>query len=333
MRSPIRTLASAGATPSPPGASVNGPTTPRHTKLRHSAATEAILRLAATQHGVVTRAQLLAAGVTPDTVDGRIASRLLVPLHRGVYAVGLPVSIHGRALAALFACGSDAAVSHQTAAALRKFAPADGADTRVHVILTRGDRRRPGIRIHRVSDLRPDEIATVDGIRQTTPARTLLDLAATVNARDLERAAVEAFGMRLTTPAELGEMVQRHPGHRGSARLRALLGTADSTITRSRAEQRFLELIRKAGIHPPETNVSIAGYEVDAVWRREKLIVEVDGAAFHSTSGRVAADRRRDFALAAAGYRVIRVTWHQLVRTPETLLVQLARALFGGAGP
>src|SRR5690606_16440746 len=109
-------------------------------------------------------------------------------------------------------------------------------------------------------------------------------------------------------------------------------GSAESTITRSKAERTFLALVRKAGIHPPETNAAVAGYEVDAVWRREKLIVEIDGKAFHSTSGRIAADRNRDFTLAAAGYRVTRITWHQLVRTPEALLVQLTRALFGDTG-
>jgi len=321
-----------GATGSGRSSSPTGTGAVRPTALRHSAATEAILDLAATQHGVVTRAQLLAAGVTLATLNRRIACKLLVPLHRGVYAVGLPVSEQGRAMAALLACGVDAAVSHQTAAALRKFAPADNTDSPVHVILSSGDRRRPGIRIHWIRDIRPDEITTVDGIRQTTPARTLLDLAATVTTRDLEKATVEALGMRLTTPAELGEMVKRHPAHRGSARLRALLGSAESTVTRSRAERLFLELVRKAGLHPPETNASVAAFEVDAVWRSEKLIVEIDGKAFHATSGRVAADRRRDFALAAAGYRVIRITWHQLVHTPEALLVQLTRALFGDIG-
>jgi very-short-patch-repair endonuclease len=316
-----------GTSCSRPGRGATGAAT-----LRHSAATEAILCLAATQHGVVTRAQLLAVGVPPDTVDRRIACKLLVPLHRGVYAVGLPVSVRGRALAALFACGADAAVSHQTAAGLLRFFPADSANGHVHVILARGDRRRSGIRIHRIRDIRPDEVTTLDQIRQTTPARTLLDLAATVAARDLEKATVEALGMRLTTPAELGEMVRRHPAHRGSGRLRALLGTSDSIVTRSEAERAFLALVRRAGIHVPETNATVAGFEVDAVWHREKLIVEIDGKAFHSTSGRIAADRRRDFALAAAGYRVIRVTWHQLVRTPEALLVQLTRALLGDAG-
>src|SRR5690606_19085223 len=269
VRAPRATPAGRSSLPRGTGATV--PAT-----LRHSAATEAILGLAATRHGVVTRAQLLAAGVPPDTVSHRIACKLLVPLHRGVYAVGLPVSAQGRALAALFACGVEAAVSHQTAAGLRNFAPAECTDSPVHVILSRGDRRRPGIRIHWIRDIRPDEITTVDGIRQTTPARTLLDLAGTVSARDLEKAIIEALGMRLTTPAELGGMVKRHPGHRGTARLRVLLGSAESTITRSKAERTFLALVRKAGIHPPETNAAVAGYEVDAVWRREKLIVEID---------------------------------------------------------
>lgn len=181
-------------------------------------------------------------------------------------------------------------------------------------------------------DLRSDEITMRDGIRRTTPARTLLDLAASISARELEKATVEALGKRLTTAAGLGEMARRHPAHRGSARLRALLGTADSTVTRSRAERTFLTLVRKAGLRMPETNAPVAGLEVDAIWRQEKLIVEIDGAAFHSTRGRVVADRQREFALAAAGYRVMHITWHELVHAREALLVQLTRALQEGTG-
>jgi hypothetical protein len=234
-------------------------------------------------------------------------------------------------LAALFACGSGAAVCRHTAADLRGFLPGSDPAEPVHVILTHGDRRRPGIRIHRTRHLRSDETTTLDGIRQTVPARTLLDLAATVATRDFENAVVEALGKHLASLAELGVMVDRHAGHRGAARLRALLDTGRSGLAHSDAERRFLALLARAGVPAPQANIMIAGSKVDAVWPEEKLIVEVDGKAFHSTSGRVANDRRRDFALAAAGYRVIRITWHQLIHAPEALVVQVTQALLAAS--
>jgi very-short-patch-repair endonuclease len=112
------------------------------------------------------------------------------------------------------------------------------------------------------------------------------------------------------------------------AALRPLLdANATPSLTRSQAEERFLGLIRNAGLPPPESNVVIENLEVDFLWRDARLIVEVDGFAFHSSRTAFERDRARDAVLAAAGYRVVRVTWRQIVDQPEAVIARLAAAL------
>ena len=86
-------------------------------------------------------------------------------------------------------------------------------------------------------------------------------------------------------------------------------------------------MIRAAKLPPPRTNMRVCGYEVDFVWSNERLIVEVDGFAVHSTRAAFERDRARDRALPAAGYVVLRVTWRQLVHEPELVVAELAAAL------
>ena len=122
--------------------------------------------------------------------------------------------------------------------------------------------------------------------------------------------------------------LDQHRGRRGIGRLRKLLeADGPTTITRSEAEERFLALVRAAGLPAPEVNVRILGYEVDFLWRDEGLVVEVDGFQFHSTRAAFERDRERDAELQAAGLRVLRVTWHQVVDTPYSTLTNLVRAL------
>jgi very-short-patch-repair endonuclease len=102
---------------------------------------------------------------------------------------------------------------------------------------------------------------------------------------------------------------------------------SDPAFTRSEAERRLLELIRDARLPEPDANARVVAYEVDFLWREPKLIVEVDGYAFHSTRAAFERDRRRDGELQAAGYRVLRVTWRQLEDEPEALIAALARTL------
>lgn len=96
---------------------------------------------------------------------------------------------------------------------------------------------------------------------------------------------------------------------------------------RSEAERALLALLRRARLPPSATNVRVAGHEVDVLYRDQRLVVEMDGYAFHGTRAAFERDRRRDADLAAAGFRVVRVTWHQLTREPEALVAALAAAL------
>lgn len=289
-----------------------------------------IQAIAARQHGVVTRRQLIEEGISPGAVERRVTAGRLRPVHRGVYQVGPLRAPRYREMAAVLACGRAARVSHRSASALWRILPvptATGAPRPVDIILTAGCRKHPGIRIRRIRTLREDETTTLDGIPLTTPTRTLYDLAGSVGRRELERAFAEALALRLTNRDRLRELLDRHAERRGARSLQELLEAGRPVLTRSEAEERFLGLCRKAPIPAPQGNVEVMGHNVDFFWRAERLIAEIDGYAFHSSPASFEADRRRDAELMAAGYRVVRVTWRQIVSEPEAVLVHLAKAL------
>jgi very-short-patch-repair endonuclease len=108
---------------------------------------------------------------------------------------------------------------------------------------------------------------------------------------------------------------------------------AAPALTRSEAEERMLALIRRAELPIPELNVRIGRYEVDFLWREQKLVVEVDGFRFHSSRSAFERDRLRDAELAAQGFHVLRVTWRQIVDTPEALVARIAMALARASRP
>lgn len=279
----------------------------------------AVARLAARQRGVVTRGQLATAGLSRNQVAHRLATGRLHRLHRGVFAVGhTALAPYGREVAALLACGPGAVLSHLTAAVLWRLIADEGGP--VHVTLTGAHRRGPaGVVAHHSADGRT---VRRHGLPVTTPTRTLLDLAA-IASPHLERAVNEALVLRLVQP---DRVLAAAVGRRGAAALRRLLGQG-ATPTRSEAERRLLALVGRAGLPRPETNVRLHGHEVDAVWRKQRLVVEVDGHAFHSTRQAFERDRARDQRHAAGGYRVMRVTWRQLTDRPEAVVAHLARAL------
>jgi very-short-patch-repair endonuclease len=300
-----------------------------HSRERRADDEEAITRLAARQYGVVTRTQLLAAGISGDVVDRRLKAKRLQLLYRGVYLVG-PLRVpRAHETAAVLACGYGAMVSHSSAAALLQLQPERDPADPVDVSAARGDHfGRPGIRFHRAGSLRPEDVTELDGIPLTTVSRTLYDLASVAGQRELERAVTNAVNRGVANRAELEALMKRCPRRRGTGRLRELLaGDEQPALTRSQAEDRFLALLRKGQMPAPAVNVTIGAYVVDFFWRAERFIVEVDGFAFHSSSHRFESDRRRDAELAAAGMRVVRVTWRQLAHEPEALLVRLAKAM------
>jgi very-short-patch-repair endonuclease len=149
-----------------------------------------------------------------------------------------------------------------------------------------------------------------------------------------EQAYAEAQARRLVSTAGLWAVVCRNGKRPGAGVLSAILDAgAGPALTRSEAEERLLSLIRSAGLPPPETNVRLGAHEVDFLWRSERLIVEVDGFRFHASRAAFERDRLRDAKLLAHGFRVIRVTWRQIVRDPEGTVVRITSALaVGGIG-
>jgi predicted transcriptional regulator of viral defense system len=177
----------------------------------------AIADLAAQQHGVVSRRQLLALGFGRRAIDRRIGSGRLHPVHRGVYAAGHPgLSAHGRWLAAVLAFGPGATLSHRSAAALWGFLRVAAAPVDVTIAEARG-RGRPGIRLHRVRELHADDRTCHDSIPVTAVARTLLDLAEELHPRRLERAFEEAERLSLLDLTALRELFKTKPGRARSA--------------------------------------------------------------------------------------------------------------------
>lgn len=290
-----------------------------------------IRSLAAEQHGLVTRGQLVAAGVPPHCIEYRLKADRLERVRRGVYRAGLLSGTHERTMAAVLACGKTAVASHRTAAALWRLLPEPPEGAPVDITIRSGFRKGgPSLRVHRASTLGVGETTLREGVPVTTPARTLLDLGGSPDRKWVEQALAVALREGLVRRGTMAELLDRHPGRPGSPALRALLDrNSDPALTRSEAEARLLVLVRKGRLREPETNVLVCGYEVDFLWRRERLVVEVDGFAFHSSQRAFERDRRRDGRLLTAGYRIMRVTWRQLTEEPEALLVRLARIIEG----
>jgi len=281
----------------------------------------AVMAIAASQHGVVTTAQLASAGLSRDAIVHRVRVGRLRRLHRGVYLVGPLTGPLTKEMAALFACGERAALSHATAGARGGLLPDSPV---VHVSAAGNLRRHGGVRVHRVARLHSADITVRDGCRLTTPARTLADLASHLATRELQRAVEEAQVQRLVTRHELLTLL---PSRSSPALRRAIEDHQEPALTRSEAERRLLDLIRSAQLPPPRTNTRVGRYEVDFFWPDQRLVVEVDGFAFHSTRAAFERDRLRDANLHAAGRRVMRVTWRQIAREPEALIARLATAL------
>jgi very-short-patch-repair endonuclease len=285
-----------------------------------------ILRLAVGQHGVVGRWQLTAAGVPSTFIELRLRQQWMQRLHRCIYQISALAGPRAREVAAVLSCGPHAVASYGDAAVVyRLLNPCPGD---VSVSVPRGNPRpRLGVRIHRVR-LLPDEVTTHDGVPVTTPLRTLVDLADVAADRQLEQALALALRHDITTETAVTGGLDRYLRRPGAVRLRALL--ADETppaLTRSEAEERFLAMVRRAQLPSPATNARVAGFEVDAYWRAERLVVEVDGLEYHASRSAMRRDRRRDAALTAAGVRVMRITWADLTEQHEATLARLAQAL------
>jgi predicted transcriptional regulator of viral defense system len=278
-----------------------------------------LARIAERQHGLVSRRQLLAVGLSSKAVTRRVEKGRLRRVRPGVYAVGyLQQTKEARWMAAVIACGSGSVLSHFDAAALWKIY--DGAGARVHVTTTgRSGRRLDGVQVHRARRLHPDDVTERQGIPVTSVARTLVDLTDVLGIDRVLRALREADFLRLLDLDALNAAVQRAHGRKRLGVLReAVAAHRPDEIVRSELEHRFLELVRSAGLPPPETNVKITArgrrYEIDCVWRDPRVAVELDGRAAHARTAAFEPDRRKDAALNAIGLRPPRFTWLRIKR-------------------
>ena len=284
-----------------------------------------VARIAYRQHGVVAAKQLTNAGLGRMAITERTRSGRLHRIHQGVYAVGhRGLSLHGRFMAAVFACGPEGVLSHTSAAVLWKLLePIDGP---VHVSIptTSGRKPRPGIHLHRCPSLQALEepspspsypqqaggrgrrLLTTrrNSIPVTTVARTIEDLQSTSLSPHLIRRA------------------------RRQAELKGLrLDGIETDRTRSDLESAFLVLFANHGIAAPEVNPKLGRYEVDFLWREERLVVEADSWTYHRGSVAFEDDHARDLDLRAAGYTVLRFTDKQLDTEPERVAADVRKEL------
>jgi very-short-patch-repair endonuclease len=281
--------------------------------------------LAARQHGVVTRAQLLALGFTESQITRRIANGRLHPLWRGVYAVGRPeVSPEGRWLAAVLACGPSALLSHGSAATLWGLGDYERGSIEVSVP-HESVRKREGIRVYRRATLDGSFWAMHKRIPLTSAVRTVIDLAPRLGTGPLETAINEAANLDLFSPDELRGAVGDAAGQPGVPRLRRILDRATFRLTRSELERRFLPLARRAGLPVPQTRVWVNGFEVDFFWTALGLVVETDSLRFHRTPAQQARDRLRDQRHTAAGLTPLRFTHAQIRYEPKYVCDTLTR--------
>jgi predicted transcriptional regulator of viral defense system len=290
-----------------------------------------VAKLAERQHGVVARRQLLATGAREEAIEVRLEAHRLHRLHRGVYAVGhRVVSREGRWMAAVLFVGPDAVLSHRSAATLwgiRGHSP-----RAIEVTAPTKSRSRGSIQRH-FAALPADEVMEREGMPVTTVPRTLFDLATVLPVDAVEQALRQSERLRLHDALSLEDLLERYPRRRGSKAIRECLRRRRELpggITREELEARFRRFLDRFGLPRPRLNawltVNSHRYQVDCLWPRARLIVELDGFATHGTRSAFESDRDRDRRLATAGYRSTRVTWRQLQDIPQEIAADL-RAL------
>jgi very-short-patch-repair endonuclease len=286
-------------------------------------------RLASRQHGVVATWELLILGLSRHQIAREVKRGTLHRLHRGVFAVGhTRLTLRGRWMAAVLACGPNALLSHRSAAALQALRPNWTGPIEVTVV---GHRTGPpGVLVHNVRSLHPGDYDLVAGIPVTSVPRTLLDYAA-VSDEQYVRLALEAaqrnddFDLN-----EIRALVARSRGHSGLRRLIAAVEAIgeEAPWTQSDHERRLLAALRAAGAPEPSVNTIVEDELVDFYFQPERLIIEVDGDHWHSTRAARESDRRRDVKLQLAGKQVARFSdtrvAHELDQVVQEILALLA---------
>jgi very-short-patch-repair endonuclease len=236
-------------------------------------------------------------------------------------------------MAAVLACGPRAFLSHSSAGAL--WSITDERRRSVHVSLPASlAAHQPGVIVHRRSGLHDHDVVEHEGIRVTSPALTIVDIASTARSVELERAINEADRLDLIDPELLLAAVETMPRRPGRARVRDLLDRRAFTLVDSELERRFVPIAQQAGLPPPLTQQWLNGFRVDFYWPELGLVVETDGLRYHRTPSQQARDRERDQAHTVAGLVSLRFTHAQIrceaLRVEATLRAVAARLRIRG---
>lgn len=283
-----------------------------------------LARLATASHGVVTRRQLEDAGITPAEIRHRLKSGALLRVHRGVYRVGhRAASVEATYLAAVWACGGGAALSGRAAAHLLGIAAGDAPPPEVTAPT---ERRVADVATYRCRHFDAAERIVWRGVPVTSAARTVVDLAAVLDADALARVCHEAGIHHRLTPAAVQAVLARRPTVAGAAGLRRVMN-GDVEVTLSTLERRFLERLRAAALPLPQTNQRVGRWRVDCRWPAEQLTVELDGYRFHSSRHAWERDRRREREARARGDEFRRYTYGDVLEDPRYMLAELAALL------
>ncbi len=281
-----------------------------------------LAELLATQHGVFTRPQLRALGVTAKRERRMVATRQWLPVLGPSYVQGgTPIGVPQRAQAATLV-GPGVAGLH-TAAELHGLADVRD-DLHAHVHVARGNHPKVrGLTAHSSAPLEPADVTTALGIPVTTRRRTAVDLAASLPWRAAVDVAREALHRRWITVDELAADASGRAGCHGTPQLMAIVRLLDAG-GRSFGELRLHQLLRGAGISGWRANVVLAGIgEVDVLFPRQRVVVEIDGYHVHSQREVFQRDRDKSNRLLQAGYRVLRFTWADLADRPQLVVAQI----------
>lgn len=264
--------------------------------------------VAKSQLGVISLEQLLAVGFSYGEVRGMVGRGLLIPLHRGVFAVGqLPQLTRGYLVAALLAAGPEAFLSHRTATAV--WGLREVSTRCIDVTVTGGGRRSRGtLQIHTTNV--PADVKLRNDLRVSSFPQMLVELAPLEKQSELERLITWGIRKDLLDLDQMRVALARHHRRRGSTKLRAALAAYLPTHDRKSGLERDFDqfLVEHPEIPPPERNVYVDGWEIDCYWPEFKLAVELDGRPYHVAVRDMEKDRYKDGKLLISGIRTLRVT-------------------------
>jgi len=272
--------------------------------------------LAETQHGVVSHAQLLAAGLSRDAIKHRGRSGRLHRKARGVYAVGRPeLSRLGEMMVAVLALGPGAVVSHATAAEL--WGVRRGVIRPLEISLpSSSGRRRSGVVVHNRTGL-TGAVTRHRSVPVTGLPLTLIDMALRWSPRQLEAAVNQADALDLLDPVAMRTALTRFAGQPGVLRLRRLLDEQTFRLTDSELERLFLRLVCRAQLPLPATQRYASSWRVDFIWPELGLVVEADSLRYHRTPSQQNRDYRRDHDHRLNGLTPLRFTHFQVSRQAD----------------